>query len=72
MKYKNGSLYKGEFLRGKKDGTGTLTKTSVDYSYTGEWVNNLIAGLGELAQDGLTYRGEFEGGKKVRNILNDY
>ncbi len=38
--YTDGIVYKGQYLRGRKHGIGTLTVPKVS-TYTGEWVDDL-------------------------------
>jgi len=65
MKYKNGAVYKGSFVNGEKDGEGTLTKLSREYKYEGDWYKDKPSGVGVLKEGSITYKGEFEEGKKV-------
>lgn len=63
-KYKDGTLYQGEVVNGKKQGKGKLTSLDATL-YEGQFENDKIKGEGVLLlPDGLTvYRGNFEGEK---------
>jgi hypothetical protein len=60
MRYKNGDTFTGKFVNGEKDGRGTLKKSQREYTYVGEFYQDEYCGLGELKEDNITYRGEFD------------
>ena len=63
LKYKsNGDTYKGQYLRGQKDGFGELTTTKGE-GYVGEFRGDLKHGKGRLVfENGDLYEGEFKEG----------
>ena len=58
--YENGEVYKGEFVRGKRHGKGTLTRKGRTI-YEGDWRDDeYCTGKGERKyEDGSVYKGEF-------------
>ena len=65
---KTGLLYEGEFVNGKREGTGKLSnKKSGDLVYEGEWKNDLKCGQGVLYFERADLAGNgAEGGKRQR------
>lgn len=59
--YENGDIYKGGLCGGKRNGIGILTNK--DWSYEGEWKNDVKSGKGTLTKnDGsYIYEGEWDG-----------
>ena len=72
-KYNDGSIYKGEFKDGVKEGKGNLILRSSknkgnDLIYNGEFKNNQICGIGEMKiNNKKDYYGEW-----VNNEMNGY
>lgn len=59
----NNLQYKGEFIKGKKQGYGSLTTSKG--TLTGHFMNDVIDGEGEFvwSQDGKRYKGYFKNSK---------
>lgn len=59
-----GNVYIGQFVKGKRNGTGRLEMANGDV-YEGEWENDLYHGAGVLTyHTGNVFEGRFSGGKK--------
>jgi len=56
----SGLTYTGEFENDLKNGTGTLSSTSMDYVYDGQWFDNLRHGIGQLVTPEYKYSGGFK------------
>ncbi|CAI2378828.1 unnamed protein product [Moneuplotes crassus] len=68
-KWKNGCIYKGEWVDGDKEGHGTQiwgkeTKWAGD-QYVGQWLNGLMHGKGLYTwKNGNTYKGEYKNNQR--------
>ena len=63
---KDGRKYEGDFLNGKKDGSGTFEWLNGS-SYTGRWMNGMQHGYGKFTDaSGKIIEGEFANGKKIK------
>ena len=61
-KYKNGDLYKGEFLGEKRHGFGVCVFSNKE-KYEGLWNNDYMHSIGKYTyNDGSTYSGDFRNG----------
>ncbi|CAI2378751.1 unnamed protein product [Moneuplotes crassus] len=71
-KWKNGTMYKGEWVDGDKEGHGTqiwgyCTEWAGD-QYVGQWLNGLMHGKGiYTCKNGTTYEGDWR-----NNCMNGY
>ena len=64
LKYKNGSLYRGSFLNGAKNGYGTFISIS-GFEYHGQWYKGKQTGKGQAHyKNGDIYTGYFLDGLK--------
>ena len=62
-------MYTGQFVKGIRSGKGTLRdKSSRKVIYKGGWENDQYGGLGVLNQNGIEYHGNFDCGKKVKQL----
>ncbi len=60
--YSDGSVYRGEWVQGKRDGHGVFTDVSRQYNYQGGWRNNIQNGLGIEVMADEAYSGDFSAG----------
>ena len=61
-------IYKGEFIKGKKNGKGVYEDLLINSLYEGEFKNDFKDGHGvEQYSDGSKYEGDFKGGSKDGN-----
>ena len=56
--------YEGSVENSKANGEGTYENPSLEYSYTGKWVNSIPHGQGKEAASKTIYIGEFFNGVK--------
>ena len=63
MKYKNGDIYNGDWVAGKRHGEGTYNWEDGDY-YEGDWVKNMAQGNGVSMMGDVFYEGEYNLGMK--------
>ena len=63
MHFGDDSLYVGEFFLGRKQVKGKYEWTD-GALYSGEFIDDNIAGYGEMEDDQMTYRGYFRNGLK--------
>ena len=62
--YPDGSLYRGQFANGCREGAG-VWESSTGASYTGEWLKNAAHGRGQhIEKDGGVYTGGFREGRR--------
>lgn len=63
MKYRNGNIYEGQWLAGKKSGKGLYFWAKDTVQYRGNWLNNQMHGIGQMRfKDGVTFLGQWENG----------
>lgn len=64
--YKNGEVYKGEFKKGLRDGSGKLYSSSGEILYDGNWKDNVKEGSGSeyCGALGGRYEGEYRAGER--------
>ena len=55
MKYKEGSIYQGNWHEDKRNGAGTIWTPS--YNYQGNWENDKMNGEGIVKGEGFEFRG---------------
>lgn len=54
--WSDGSIYKGDFLKGEKHGYGELTYSNSSESYKGNWDLNVRSGQGTyVSKDKITF-----------------
>ena len=61
---KQSNGYIGEYSRGLQHGFGRLSQTDGSFTYTGNWVNSTMEGMGYLQTDTENYFGHFKRGKR--------
>eukprot|EP01034_Spumella_vulgaris_P041090 gene41090-50852_t len=65
IKYPNGNIYSGEVdASGAKHGRGTLEYAGSDHYYSGQWVQNMMEGVGTCKSAAKTSHGTWRDGKK--------
>ena len=60
----NNEKYEGYWERNEIKGKGRFTDKNEEYTYEGEFINNIINGKGEKYYDNYMYKGEFLNNKK--------
>ncbi len=66
MVYANGEVYEGQWVEDQRCGKGELYKPKSWgrlYTYTGEWKDDELNGIGTFTDGYITYSGSFVGGK---------
>jgi hypothetical protein len=65
MYYNSGSIYKGNWVNGYRDGIGTILFSPSNNKYVGEWKNDKANGKGKLEyKNGDFYEGGYKDNKK--------
>mmetsp|Transcript_69725 Transcript_69725/g.185977 ORF Transcript_69725/g.185977 Transcript_69725/m.185977 type:complete len:90 (-) Transcript_69725:326-595(-) len=63
FKYPNGDWYKGDWLGGRKSGTGTYFSFAGSCWYSGTWKDGEFVEGDWKFKDGSSFTGAFKGGK---------
>lgn len=75
MMYANGDTYEGEFLDGKRNGTGTYKwyQNTIEKEYTGQWLAGEYHGNGTMIySNGDKFEGEWKNNKKEGHGIYTY
>jgi len=62
--YADGTVYKGEWKAGKRDGQGIAERQKDGYTYVGEWKDGKRDGQGDCHYMGANYIGDWDEDKK--------
>ena len=63
--YENGDIYEGDFIDGKRLGTGIYRYAKTGHRYEGGWDENVKSGIGKMLYNGVgEYHGYWENGRR--------
>ena len=71
--YPSGYVYEGDWVNGKREGTGKITFSGGDV-YEGDWVDDKVEGKGKYTylRGGIVYEGDWVNGKREGNSKITY
>lgn len=71
LKWKDGKMYKGNFVNDKREGHGTFIWAD-GRQYIGEWKAGKQHGIGTyISKEGVEKQGEWQNGRKIKWIGDD-
>ena len=63
--YENGDIYEGDFIDGKRQGTGIYRYAKTGHRYEGGWDENVKKNIGKMLYNGIgEYHGYWENGRR--------